>query len=98
MAIKKITETEIQEIEKGTAKTLPDNPSQRGYSPAVIKKRLSQAHRKVLEKVNDKIEEINEEIENIEVESIGEQLQISEEVPTDPSVEVWIKITGHIDL
>lgn len=66
MAVKKITETRIIEIEKSTAKTLPDNPSARGYSPEVIKRRLSIAHRKVLEELNIVIDDINSNFEGSE--------------------------------
>ncbi|MGE4321225.1 MAG: hypothetical protein AB7E61_07235 [Acholeplasmataceae bacterium] len=62
MAVNKITQTEIQNIEKVSTKTLPDSPSARGYSPDQIKKRMYGPTTKTLERLNEVIDEVNQEL------------------------------------
>jgi len=100
MAVKKITEYTMDLIEKGTVKTLPDDPSRAGYSPDVIKRRMYQANRKVMEEINAIVEQINSELEDILMSVLGvsaSQIHIGEEPPTNPNIIYWGKTTNRVD-
>lgn len=62
MAVKKITNAEIQQIEDESVKTLPDNPSAGGLTPYQIKYKMYRHIRKILEKFNVIVDSMNENL------------------------------------
>lgn len=70
MAVKKITTEKVNQIEKKTVKTLPDDPSKQGYSPDQIKRRMYAA---LLDPDNSVIAEVNRIVDEINLALIEMQ-------------------------
>ena len=51
-----ITDTELEKIMLSSARALPDNPSERGFRPAQIKRALSEPTRMLISLLNKKFE------------------------------------------
>ena len=51
-----ITDTELEKIMLSSARALPDNPSERGFRPAQIKRAFSEPTRMLISLLNEKFE------------------------------------------
>ena len=51
-----ITDTELEKIMLSSARALPDNPSERGFRPAQIKRALSEPTKMLISLLNEKFE------------------------------------------
>lgn len=51
-----ITDTELEKIMLSSARALPDNPSERGFRPAQIKRALSEPTKMLISLLNKKFE------------------------------------------
>jgi hypothetical protein len=51
-----ITDTELEKIMLSSARALPDNPSERGFRPAQIKRAFSEPTRMLISLLNKKFE------------------------------------------
>lgn len=110
MPVNPISNTRKTEIEKKTAQSLPDNPSQRGYTPEIIKKRLSGAVTELITEINRIVNETNNQLVNIpdnmmtsllDLQNQINELELGEihvgvEEPINPSNKVWVEIEGDV--
>jgi hypothetical protein len=51
-----ITDTELEKIMLSSARALPDNPSERGFRPAQIKRAFSEPTKMLISLLNEKFE------------------------------------------
>lgn len=68
MAIKKIEEQKRLELENNSVKSLPNNPSQQGYSPEAIKRKM---YEPILGNKSSLVTEINRIVDEMNEEALG---------------------------
>jgi hypothetical protein len=103
MSVRKISQDKVNQIEKKTVKTLPDDPSKQGYSPDQIKRRMYAAlldpDNSIVAEVNRIVDEVNQAIVDIGLSISVRSLIIYDSVADanaanlPPGQAVMIKIT-----